>query len=370
MPFLWEKYEFESVGALPSLYGECLHVSVTLTEKPVDSSLKHMKPFLRWIVVGYILLVSIVFSARLLLPASSPLLWLINRTLFLFFIPLPFMVGIGMLALKKRHWPWLLLPILAFLLVYGANFSPVKNSDPSENGKTFRAMTFNILFRNDNHERTADLIKGSDADFVGLQEVLPETAEILAALLLDEYPYHSTFSTGRDANVALFSRYPIVDEVRLNLPPGDKSVNVLVDMDGVELRVIVIHLIPTQAEQVQPSDWVNRIKERQALRFDQTRRVLDSVDQSEEPVLVLCDCNFTEFSLAYAMFGNILNDSFKSSGWGFGHSLHPVGRDIRVFRVDYIWYSSGIASQSSQVIKANMSDHNAVVADLILVKGR
>ncbi|HET9907720.1 MAG TPA: endonuclease/exonuclease/phosphatase family protein, partial [Anaerolineales bacterium] len=180
-------------------------------------------------------------------------------------------------------------------------------------------------------------------------------------------PFHTPLPDKQNPEVALFSRYPILEAEQLNLPFSDRSWKTIVDLGEVNINVIVLHLTPTRAEEVPMSQWTTRITERQIVRMEQVERVIESVRNSPEPDLVLCDCNFTEFSDAYARLDEFLDDGFARAGWGFGHTIHPVGIDIRLQRVDYVWYSSGFNAISAKVIKDGKSDHNPLVVELDLL---
>jgi endonuclease/exonuclease/phosphatase (EEP) superfamily protein YafD len=95
--------------------------------------------------------------------------------------------------------------------------------------------------------------------------------------------------------------------------------------------------------------------------------VLSALPEADVPVLVMCDCNFTETTMAYARFADRLQDGYREAGWGLGHTIHPVGISIALNRIDYVWYSHHFAAMSAGVVKGGMSDHSPVVVDLQLL---
>lgn len=61
------------------------------------------------------------------------------------------------------------------------------------------------------------------------------------------------------------------------------------------------------------------------------------------------------------------NRGFAQAGWGFGHTTHPVGIDIRFQRIDYVWVSSEFSPILAQVVKDENSDHHPLVVELDLL---
>ncbi len=274
---------------------------------------------------------------------------------------------LGLLIRHRRTLLWLLLPAIWFVTLYGPRFIPHQQQNASSETRELRVMTYNVLNRNTQFDAVAELILDSKADFVGLQELIPANAKPLAELLEDEYPYHTPLPTEHKLQVGLFSRYPILTAKQLHLPWRDLSWEAIVDLDGNQIKIVVVHFIPTLLSEVPPSEWSERIVERQDIRRQQVSRVLDSVNGAEMPVVVLCDCNFTEFSVAYTRLEAVVADSFAEVGWGFGHTIHPVGRDVRLSRIDYIWHSPHFIPLWARVEKNGLSDHNPVVVGLQLV---
>jgi endonuclease/exonuclease/phosphatase (EEP) superfamily protein YafD len=103
--------------------------------------------------------------------------------------------------------------------------------------------------------------------------------------------------------------------------------------------------------------------------MQQIRRVIDAIRNSDGPIIVLCDCNLTETTTAYARLDQVLEDAFGEVGWGFGHTIHPAGLDLRLQRIDYVWYTSHFVPLSARVIADGTSDHYALVVQLGLPAG-
>ena len=323
--------------------------------------------WLKWVLVSYLTLTIVVLVARFVLPTSNWISWLIDHFLLILFFPIPI---VFLICLLLREWKALLLlalPAFAFLSLYGRLFIPSRGPEHRSDAIPLRVMTFNVLFTNSDQAAVARVIEHSSADLVALQELIPSHGTSLNQLLSDDFPFHTPLPDDHYPEVALFSRYPILEAEQLNLPLSDRSWKTIVDLGEVQVKIIVLHLTPTRAEEVPMSQWPRRITERQIVRMEQVQRVIEVVRNSQEPVLVLCDCNFTEFSDAYAGLDEFLDDGFAQAGWGFGHSIHPVDIDIRLQRIDYVWYSSGFIPISAEVVRDGKSDHNPLVVELDLL---
>ncbi len=322
----------------------------------------------RWLIIGYAILCTTPLILRLLLSDGHWLLWILNHYLKVFFVLMP-VFWIGALILRERKVIlFLCVPTLSFFVLYGFRLFPHFRSAEDPSVRTLRVMTFNVLNRNTEYSALAETILAAGADLVGLEELIPANANPLEALLGSEYPYHTPLPTEHILQVGLFSRYPILSVRRLNLPWRDLSWVAIVDVDGTPIKVAVVHLIPTLMGELPVQEWPGRIAERQKIRVRQVGLVTDEVANEDMPTLVLCDCNFSEISVAHEYMEEVLFDTFGEIGWGLGHTIHPVGTDFRVERIDYIWHSAHFEPQWVRVLKDGMSDHNPVVAEFTWVE--
>jgi vancomycin resistance protein VanJ len=108
------------------------------------------------------------------------------------------------------------------------------------------------------------------------------------------------------------------------------------------------------------------VKERYEQRLAEVRRLEQEFRSLHEPALLLCDCNLTDTSEAYAQLTTFLRDSFREAGWGLGHSSYGRRPPFLAQRLDYIWYTDGLAATEAFVGSDGGSDHRPVVARLAL----
>jgi endonuclease/exonuclease/phosphatase (EEP) superfamily protein YafD len=284
------------------------------------------------------------------------------------FIPFPVLIAASLAPRNRPGLPWLALPAILFGFLYGRLFLPGLPARSVLGAPVLRAMTFNVLNVATDYDAAARAILSGEVDLVGLQELIPANAAALEERIGSRFPYHTPLPTEHRLQVALFSRYPILEWSELNLPWLDLSVHAVVAIDDASLHVFVIHLIPTLLSEVPAAEWPTRVVEREAIRTEQIGRLLGALPNSGEPALVLCDCNFTETTAAYAEVNTRLRDGFADTGWGFGHTVRPAGWSFALQRIDYIWYSTPLQVSTAEVVHAGGSDHYPVVAAFALVE--
>ena len=97
-------------------------------------------------------------------------------------------------------------------------------------------------------------------------------------------------------------------------------------------------------------------------RIDATSRYIDAIEQAEGEVILVGDHNMGMRAPEYARLSQYLQDTWLEQGRGFGFTAnhHPIVPPS--VRVDYLWHSSGIITNSVEVLPADCSDHFGVMA--------
>ena len=317
----------------------------------------------------YTLLILTWYVAKSLAHDDHWFLWMLNSNAKYLFLPA---VVLALFSALRRNWRSLAvlgLPAAIFGLLYGELFLPAlstRHELPRDN--PCRVMSFNVLITNSNYDTLTGTILSQHADLVGLQELIPANSRAIEPTLTSEmYPYHTPLPVEHRLEVSALQQISHHQLRELNLPWNDLSRYAVVDISGLEVHVFVLHLIPTLIAEVPISAWPERASEREQIRMDQIDRVFSALPDADVPVLVLCDCNFTETTAAYARFADQLQDAFREAGWGLGHAVHPVGISISFSRIDYVWYSHHFVARAATVASGGMSDHSPLVVDLELV---
>lgn len=233
----------------------------------------------------------------------------------------------------------------------------------------FTAMTFNVGNGLITPGRLTTLLHASAADLIGLQEVNAAQEEALT-LVADAYPFQASRGTGFSGR-ALLSRHPIIDVEWLDFSDNRPDLRTVVDLHGAPVTVLVAHPRPPRP----------RLR---GVTFDaQTVAQIEqliAIASSSAPAVLLGDFNLTPRNPAYArLLASGLIDAFLTAGAGRG-STFPLrtGRTrwgalplswvpLPSFaRIDYIWHTPDLVTQSAWVGRRGGSDHRPVLARLML----
>lgn len=241
----------------------------------------------------------------------------------------------------------------------------------------FRVMTFNIHHGKGtdgkvNLQRIGDIIRASDVDIVGLNEVdkhfskrsdYIDQAAWLAEYLQMSYvfsPSHSLPSRSakrdsipnREYGNSLLSRYPILSyhthlfSLPIKRMEGRSILEAQVKIQEQSLKVFSTHL------SLHPSS-----------HRKQTDYLLQKITEEKEPTVVLGDWNRRPRSKIWKRITSHLHDAWERKHEALGYtfpSYHPI------LRLDYIFVSKNISIVDTEVVKIMpyASDHLPVKATL------
>lgn len=186
----------------------------------------------------------------------------------------------------------------------------------------------------------------------------------------------------RHAGVALFSRYPIVHSIKVNLSDGkDEATAIEADIlnnKSDTIRVIAFHLqsIYLNRKDLQglqklmsrqdtgpaaPRIIVGKLRKAFLRRQTQAQTIASLIRESPYPVIVCGDFNDTPNSYAYFKIRGDLQDAFLKKGFGMGRTYSAIAPTLRI---DYILASSSFSVLSYHCVHKTLSDHYPVVASL------
>ncbi len=235
---------------------------------------------------------------------------------------------------------------------------------PSQpDGFPVKVMTYNIhsgynVEGGQDFEAIAQVIEGSGADIIGLQEVsrgrLMDGAVDMTTWLSRRLGMEVLFlGTGEPTwGNALLSRYPIIKSGEGDLPDEGSLIKrgylwAAIDIGEDEpLLVIVTHLHHVVAD--------NQIRQ------VQVPVILDFWDAQGQTVL-MGDLNAEPDSGEMGLISRAgLVDSWMESGIGDGYSYYATNPDIRI---DYLWHSPDLEVVEIEVIQSPASDHLPVLVE-------
>lgn len=247
---------------------------------------------------------------------------------------------------------------------------------------TIRIINYNIqagIGNDGNYDirRTAEVIRKSGADIVGLTEVdvhfdsrsnFDNQVKILAEELgmysfygpiYDLEPYEKG-QPRRKYGMAILSKYPIIDAynheiTRLSTQdenpeprpmPGFPEAKI--NVDGKVFSFYVTHL-----------DYRGNPMVRE-MQVDDTLNIFSEV---VGPKILVGDLNALPDASEIGPLFEYLNDSWELGGSGEGYTF-PVSNPHK--RIDYILVNQGINVVNSEVIETEASDHFPVITDIVL----
>ncbi len=321
------------------------------------------------------------------------LLALVNGFAVYLFAPLPLMALFAALVRRRTTWAALLIPVLLFFGLFGADLTPPAPVVRAGNDDlTLTVMTYNVLYTNTDAAPIVASVTAANPDLIGFQELTPLLARQLEQEIGARYPYRTPLHPATcHAEVAVWSRYPLQaesvdEEILCRVRP------VVVEVKGQRVRVVDVHAWPyTTLDQ---EDVERGFRWRQ----EQIEWVLKTIAGKPEPLVLLCDLNSTPMHEVYRTLTTFetghsdgtlstlenghsdgtltthLVDSFRAAGWGLGHTFPATGGRAwgiphpgRLVRIDHIFHSDDWQAEAAWVGEWDgASDHRPVVARLRL----
>lgn len=229
-------------------------------------------------------------------------------------------------------------------------------------------------------DRVANVIRETDADVVGLQEVdrcyrseteytdeIEQLSEQLGmefayGTAIDRPPIAESDGAARRYGVAVLSRHPIADAETHHLPNGAETeqrvlLESSLDVRGVPWTFATTHL-----------GLAEDVRRRQAID------VLDRLDDRTERVLLTGDFNATPDSDAIERLTERFRDAFAEAQLGDANTFPTSSNErnehgtIEVSRppgrIDYVFYTPDLRLRDVELVESPASDHSGVVADL------
>ncbi|MFL5733277.1 MAG: endonuclease/exonuclease/phosphatase family protein [Chloroflexia bacterium] len=223
-------------------------------------------------------------------------------------------------------------------------------------GDSFLVMTHNAGNGHARPPKLARVLRDSEADIIGLQEITTAQAEELDAELHDVYPYRVLYGEGIPGK-GILSKFPILEARQLHIFPNRPDLWGQLDVGGRSLDLVSGHPWPPRAHR---DGYYQGPETREHIR-----RLLELAG-SGRPAIVVGDFNFTERNKAYTEFAAAgLTDAFRVAGKGRGGTLpvHVSGIPLSpVLRVDYILHTKHFKAEEAWVGTSTGSDHRPVLA--------
>jgi endonuclease/exonuclease/phosphatase family metal-dependent hydrolase len=347
--------------------------------------MKKLSWFNKVMFVFNIVLTVLTFVAYVLpflAPKLFPLLSVLTLILPLFLILNGLFFLYWLLQLKRQ------MIISGIVLLLGITFInkfyKFSSNDLEHEEGDFVVMSYNVRLFNlfewipkeNVGEDILTFINDNNPDILCIQEY-SESANID----LKVYQYKYIFMQGNRIKTgqAIFSKYPIIDKGKIELPKSDNSVIFADIRKGKDtIRVYNMHLqsikITPDVNEIQDNvDAINQEKSQQVFKrirkaFEkqqsQAALLMDHKNDCKFPVIICGDMNNSAFSYVYRSIKGNLNDCFEEAGNGFGQTYnfkyYPA-------RIDYIFADKKLKVKSFKNFPEFVdSDHYPVMTRLRL----
>lgn len=219
----------------------------------------------------------------------------------------------------------------------------------SESSAHVRILSANVLADNDDPTRFVELILAERPDVFAVIEFTELFAERLRAVH-DEYPFTIRSAEPGNFGIAVYSRWPIAQEVMLDLR-GFAAIDALIDSPFGTWHFVAAHPVPPMGAQSA------------AIRNGQLVELAEHVASLESPVVIAGDFNLTPFSPWFEDFTERTQTSDALRGRGPGMTWPSFLAALGI-PIDHVFVSREFAVLNYRRANDIGSDHLPIVAEL------
>ncbi|WP_374945580.1 endonuclease/exonuclease/phosphatase family protein [Agreia sp.] len=259
---------------------------------------------------------------------------------------IPPLVVLAAFARRGRAWVATLVPVVAWVLMFGASIIPLKWTAPAASASTLTVASQNIEASSGTGAASAADLVATGAQAVAIQEMDADSSVEISTVLDAAYEYSYQVGT-----VGLWSSYPI-----LNAQPWDLGLGwqraLAADLETPEglVSIYVIH-----AASARVGDHADR--------DEMLKNLADVLPHDEnDRVIAVGDFNAASTDRAFKPILSQLSEPNQNDGlFGFTWPASP----FPLARLDH-FVQRGLDVTSNTVIPAGGSDHLAIVATVNL----
>ena len=275
---------------------------------------------------------------------------------------------------------WVLFSFLVIKRLVGSNVGDIAmNPSPTLNVLSFNSETFPTS------AKSGFDVSSLKADIACFQEYSPNAQ--IASQYADKVEKLSCFDENREIGLALFSKYPIVNQYgriwsRSYAPDINGFICADIAYGADTIRVVNVHLwsmgvrtnliidaLKAGDRGRFSSELINtfaKLKEGFANRNEQLKEVESYVAGSRYPVIICGDFNETPMGYSYGKLSQNYRNAFEEAGQGLGFTLN---RQPYCARIDQQFVSADWHIKACQTLSdISFSDHFPVLAQYVLKK--
>ena len=259
-------------------------------------------------------------------------------------------------SLGRRHALALvaLVPVITLLAMsYPIVFHP-EPAAAAKGSPTLTVAYSNVLYSNPTPDQVAAELLATDADVLVLVEFVTPVQQALEAAAGDDYPYRAESVFRSAGAIGLWSRHPIVSGGVIELDERP-TVDVILDVDGHEIRVMGVHPHPPTFNAPLWSEQIDAIGDRAAL--------------GNHPTVIIGDFNASRW---HATFRNLLDRGWQDAHEVLGHGWSvswPMDEGLMpppFVRIDHALFGNGVTPTAVRDFDVTNSDHKGFVASFAL----
>lgn len=261
------------------------------------------------------------------------------------------------LAVWWRRWRLLAATLPLLLITLGPELRHyLPKSPPPSQGEPFTVMSVNLLFSNRQVDATLACIEAAGPDVLLLQEYSDHWHEILSQRLAPRYPYYRHVVQNSPFGTAIYSRHPLVGDVRTDLDLGGVDVpqiRAVIEIAGRQVAFYNIHVLPPYGL------WYT------ARTRAQLADLLDILRDEPLPVILAGDFNFTDRSANAAALhdaGFVSTHALAGRGRGSTWPVHNWMRYLPGIRLDHIYLRGPLTCRQSGTCESTGSDHRPIIS--------
>ena len=322
--------------------------------------------------------------------------------------PLFLLINIGFVIFWLYHKKLHVIFSMVIILSGYSNVSrliAINFSSPKTPDSDFKIMTFNVRLLNqyewldipDIDDQIFETIQSESPDIVAFQEFIyskKNNKNYLKRMRDLGYKYFKKEPSKKKHNnfdffgLVTFSKFKIINHgTGYNSIEKQKNTAYFTDIliKSKTIRIYNTHLNSlgfisedyqfvenitnsTESEAIQKSkNILTKVIRAAKKRQQEVEGILDHVNQSPHPVIVLGDFNEPPYSYAYPQFTQTLKDPFQKFGLGLGSTFDGIST-IPGLRLDFILHDTNLLSTSYKTGQKNLSDHRPVIVEFSLSK--
>ena len=261
-------------------------------------------------------------------------------------------------SLGRRH-VLALVALLPLITLLALSFPIVFHSAPAAaapDSPTLTVAYSNVLYSNPTPELVAAELLATGADVLVLVEFVNPVQRALDEAAGDDYPHRADSVSSKSSAIGLWSRHPIVSGGVVDVG-GRPTVDVVLDVDGHQIRVLGVHPHPPTFDAPQWSQQIDAIGDRAAL--------------GNKPTVIIGDFNASRW---HPTFRELLGRGWRDThellghGWSVSWPMDEGWLPPPFVRIDHALFGDGVTPMAVRDLDVTNSDHKGFVVDFGLTE--